>query len=146
MLFRSHGYCKSIDLLLWYNNFMYDFYAMMGIQKVKFKIDYPKNMNTEKDEYILPPEQVKLLQELYQVNMEHVFAVPFDYSLDLEAIKINAVLVMDSENVLYVIGFTKSKNEYSKVIDTTAADSMHMIRDKLSKAADLVNKYEKSNG
>ena len=78
--------------------------------------------------------------------MEHVFAVPFDYSLDLEAIKINAVLVMDSENVLYVIGFTKSKNEYSKVIDTTAADSMHMIRDKLSKAADLVNKYEKSNG
>lgn len=141
-----HGYCKSIDLLLWYNNFMYDFYAMMGIQKVKFKIDYPKNMNTEKDEYILPPEQVELLQELYQVNMEHVFAVPFDYSLDLEAIKINAVLVMDSENVLYVIGFTKSKNEYSKVIDTTAADSMHMIRDKLSKAADLVNKYEKSNG
>ena len=112
-----HGYCKSIDLLLWYNNFMYDFYAMMGIQKVKFKIDYPKNMNTEKDEYILPPEQVKLLQELYQVNMEHVFAVPFDYSLDLEAIKINAVLVMDSENVLYVIGFTKSKNEYSKVIE-----------------------------
>ena len=51
-------------------------------------------MNTEKDEYILPPEQVELLQELYQVNMEHVFAVPFDYSLDLEAIKINAVLVV----------------------------------------------------
>ncbi|WP_301204414.1 hypothetical protein [Bacteroides acidifaciens] len=141
-----HGYCRNIELLLWYNNFIYDFYAMMGIQKVKFKIDYPENIDAEKDEYILPQEQVELLQELYQVNMEHVFAVPFDYSLDLEAVKLNAVLVMDSTDTLYVIGFTKSKNEYSKVIDTTAADSLHTIREKLSKAVDLVNKYEKSNG
>lgn len=140
-----HGYCKNIELLMKSNNFMYDVYQMFGILPVKFKIDYPYDKENDEgfDGYMLPRDQVESLQDVYETNMERVFAIPFDYSLDLEKFKLNAFLVMDTAGKLYVIGYTKSLNEYAKVIDMTAIEQMQEVNRRISRAVDMFNKYEK---
>lgn len=135
------GYCKNIKLLMESNNFMYDFYKLLGITKVNFTINY--DYTRPDDEQPLPEDQKEIIQDIYQTNMAKTFVVPFDFSIDLDKVQLNYVLIMDETNILYIVGFTKSKDEYVKVIDTTVSEDMIRIHEKLSNAVSFYNKYSK---
>lgn len=132
------GYCKNIMTLLKYNNFMYDFYRLLGVVEVNFKIEYDEN---NPNEQALPLEQVEVLQEIYEVNISRTMVAPFDYTIDLSKAKMNYLLVMDNAHVLYIVVFTKSPNEYVKVVDTSIKTNDQIVHEKLLKAATFYDKY-----
>lgn len=135
------GYCRNIKLLMETNNFMYDFYKLLGITKVNFTINY--DTSRPNDEQPLPLEQKEIIQDIYQTNMEKTFVLPFDFSLDFDKIRLNYVLIMDATNILYIIGFTKSPDEYVKVIDTSVSEEIKRIHEKISNAVSFYDKYSK---
>lgn len=131
------GYCKDVKTLLKTNNFMYDFYALYRIVEVTFKIEW----NDDGINYPLPEDQKEALQDLYEVNMDKTIVGPYDYSIDLDTIKMPYVLVVDNTGVLYIIGYTRSANEYVKVVDTSITESIATINEQLAKIVNVYNKY-----
>lgn len=131
------GYCKDVYTLLKTNNFMYDFYALYRIVEVKFVIEYADDGK----EYALPLDQKQALQEIYEVNMEKTMVIPYDYTIDLERVKVPYVMVVDATGVLYFIPYTRSKNEYVRKVDTTVIDVMNEVNQKLDQLVNLYNKY-----
>lgn len=136
------GYCKSLRLLLETNNFMYDFYELLNITPVTFIIN-PDNIKTDDGIYTLPQDQKELVQHIYQVNMERTGAIPFDFTVDLESIKVPYVLIMDASGKLYLIMYTRSKDEYVRVYTTTVKSDIDEVHKKLSEAVAFYDKYSK---
>jgi len=133
----EYGFCQNLRSLFINNNFMYDLYGLLGIMQVTFKIDYPEN---DENGYSLPLDQKELLQQLYETNMEKTIVAPFDFSVDLSKINMPYVLIMDNTNTLYLVGFTKSVNEYAKTYSSIPED-MKAVREKLSNAVSYYDKY-----
>lgn len=134
-----YGYCHTLRELLVTNNFMYDFYYLLGITKVTFEIPF----NPELKENPLPDDQRIALQEIYEMNMCKTLVVPFDYDIDLERVKVPYVLAMDATDTLYFIAFTRSETEYVKKIDTTMMEQVATINNQLSEAVEFYNKYSR---
>lgn len=132
-----HGYCKDLKTLLKINNFMYDFYQILGITNVTFQIDCPDDGY----EHSLPNDQRESLQEIYQINMAKTMVLPFDFSVNLEEVKVPYVLIMDVTGNLYFVAFTRSEFEYVKHVDTTLIENMTQINQKVSNAVNFYQKY-----
>lgn len=136
------GYCRTLRLLLETNNFMYDFYELLNITPVTFVIN-PDNEETDCGIYTLPQDQKETIQHIYQVNMERTGAILFDFTVDLDAIKVPHVLIMDAANKLYLIMYTRSKDEYVKVYTTSVQSDIEDVHKKLSEAVAFYDKYSK---
>lgn len=94
------GYQDSISKLLSYNDFMFDFYMGFHIKKVDFE------MKIEGKNYSLIPELKIKLEDIIRKPIETTCVTKYDYTIDLDKIERQYVLIKDSKNNLYVVAFT----------------------------------------
>ena len=101
------GYCNSLKRFLLETGFINDIKDILGIMKVDFEI----HENTP-----LKDNDKILLSVLYGgIKIEKTFPLKFDYYIDLDSIKMKYLMVEDSTNTLFVIGYT----EYADDVDVT---------------------------
>lgn len=100
------GYCPNIDKFISYTGFDYDLDQTIGIGHLPFKI--------EPDQKYLTDEQVTDFILIYGgIRVDKTYVLKFDYSIDLSTIKMKYCLCKDSDNALYIIGYTESKEDIS---------------------------------
>ena len=111
------GYCKTLRLLLEQNNFMYDFYQSFGIIPLDKKVTYDS-------EGVLNPEITEIISDIYNINITSTLCMEYWYDIDLENISNDYVLLLDSENKLYVVGYISSGQKH---IDIEGVESEENI-------------------
>ena len=100
------GYCPNIEKFISYTGFDYDLDQTIGIGHLPFKI--------ESDQKFLTDEQVTDFILIYGgIRVDKTYVLKFDYSIDLSTIKMKYCLCKDSDNALYIIGYTESKEDIS---------------------------------
>ena len=95
------GYCKSLDLLLKQNNFMYDFYRAFNIIPIDEEVTY-------NSEGTLDPKITDIISELYEVNITSTLCMQYWYDIDLESIENDYVLIMDKNDKLFVVAYVSN--------------------------------------
>lgn len=144
----SEGYNRDLRSLLYTNNFMYDFYSAFGICKVNFEIEF----DIDKGITSLPDDQREIVSNLFEINIVKTVIVKYDFDIDFTLIKIPYVLVMDANNTLFVIGYTKSEDEFVrpsiKIVsglddDLLKTDDDNVV-DRIREAVSYYDKYGSS--
>ena len=95
------GYCKTLELLLEQNNFMYDFYQAFNIIPIDEEVTYDS-------EDALDPKITDIISNLYEINITSTLCVKYWYDVDLSDIDNDYVLIMDKNNKLYVVAYVSS--------------------------------------
>lgn len=93
-----YGYCTTLRQLLLENNFMYDFYAAFGIQKVPFEMKVNENWE-------MIPALVTEFSNMVRKNIKKVFVVPFSKDIDFEKIKMDYYILRDEKGRMYVVAY-----------------------------------------
>lgn len=94
-----NGYCKTLKLLLDFNNFMYDFYQAFNIIPIDIEVKYDENSG-EVDNTV-----IDIISDIYEVNIVSTLCMKYWYDIDLSNIENDYVLIMDKYNNLYVVAY-----------------------------------------
>lgn len=97
------GYSKTIKGFLLHSQFMYEFYNRLGIAPVDFKCESGKPLSNE--------EKVLVSALLGGVHIDKAVPLKFDYTINMDIIKMKYFLVIDTDFVLYIIPYTESPDE-----------------------------------
>lgn len=114
------GYCKTLQLLLEQNNFMYDFYQAFRIVPIDKKVTYDS-------ENVLDPEITEIISELYEVNITNTLCMEYWYDIDLEEIDNDYVLIMDSENKLYVVAYISNGPKHINIEKVESEENIERL-------------------
>lgn len=130
------GYCKYLKDMISNTGFMDDIYSNMGI--IRFDKPLKENEPLDHDDMLL----VSVLCGGIRMNK----AVPFkfNYDIDMSIVKMKYVLVMDTDDILWIVPYTVSKDEIAveelyNIIDVETSK----INDRLIKC---VKAYDMSKG
>lgn len=91
------GYCKTLKLLLEYNDIMYDFHQGFNI----FRLDLDLSDESAENTTLLH----SVLSGILRKNVVSTFVLKYDKDIDLEAIERTYVLVSDVNETLYVVAY-----------------------------------------
>lgn len=125
------GYCDNLSGLLISNNFMYDVYTTLNIIPLNIEINIIDNRGH------LDPIQERQLSNTFKINITNTVAVRYYYDIDLEAIKMNYMLLLDSKDILYVVAYTVD-GEYIEEDLSIVDASSH-----LNRVANILSYYDK---
>ena len=124
-----NGYCKDLSTFIMKSGFIYDFYNVLGISTV----DFPLHEN-----YQLSEEEKYLVSVLYGgIKIDKTFITKFSYEIDLDKISMKYLLIKDSKDILWVVGYTEDKSEIVPIL------TEEMINDLHKRLRTCVKKYNK---
>lgn len=112
---ECEGYYSSLRDLLYYNNFMYDFYIGFNV--------YPLNY-TLTDQSPIPDDCRTDLSNLLCKNIDNTFAMKYYYDIALGSIQKEYILVSDMEQNVYVVVYTHSGIYEVPVENTETAEGI----------------------
>lgn len=114
------GYCKTLRLLLEQNNFMYDFYQTFGIIPIDKKLNYT-------DEGVLFQDITEIIENLYNINITSTLCMEYWYDINLENIDNDYVLIIDSENKLYVAAYVSSGQKHVNIESIESEENIEKL-------------------
>lgn len=100
-----NGYCNSLFKFIGHCGLMTDIYSKIGIIKTDFKLEFNKPISDE--------NKVFLSMMCGGINIVKAVPIKFGYDIDLNAIKMKYMIVMDSDEILWIVPFTESEQEFS---------------------------------
>lgn len=112
---ECEGYYTTLHDLLYYNNFMYDFYRGFNI--------YPLNY-TLTDQAPVPEDCRANLSDLLCKNIDQTFAMKYYYDIAMGSIQKEYVLVSDIEQNVYIVVYTHSGIYEVPVENTETAEGI----------------------
>ena len=115
-----NGQCKDLFTLLKATNFMIDVRTSIGIGTVDF--DMMGNID---------PEKKLFISLMYGgINIDTMYVTAFDYTIDLKKIRMKHLLIMDSTDTLYLVGYKESSNEiiYPTLTDKQTEEIKQRVR------------------
>ena len=105
---------------------MTDIYSKIGIIKTDFKLEFNKPISDE--------NKVFLSMMCGGINIVKAVPIKFGYDIDLNAIKMKYMIVMDSDEILWIVPFTSTKDEFSPVeFYKITAEQTNKIQERLKK-------------
>lgn len=137
------GYCPDMKKFISYTGFDYDLDQSIGIGHLPFKIDI--------DQKYLTDEQTTEFILIYGgIRVDKTYVLKFDYTIDLSTIKMKYCLCKDTDNVLYIIGYTESKDDISvsqlessiKKYEDIAKQNDNKIKARLKKLIEAYDSYK----
>lgn len=114
------GYCKTLQLLLEQNNFMYDFYQAFRIIPIDKEVTYDL-------ENTLRPEITEIISDLYEINITSTFCMEYGYDIDLDNIQNDYVLIMDKENKLYVVAYVSNGPKHINIENVESEENIERL-------------------
>ena len=114
------GYCKSLKLLLEQNNFIYDFYRTFNI----IPIDEEVVFNSEG---AVADNIVKIISDLYEINIISTLCVKYWYDIDLEKVNNDYVLIMDKNNNLYLIAYVSNGPKHINIESVESEENIEKL-------------------
>ena len=114
------GYCKSLQILMEENNFMYDFYRAFDIIPVNFKIHIH-------DDGAVCEEAIQVIEAVKMVNIIATVGVKYWYDVDFDEIQNDYCLLIDSNNDLYVIGYRYSGRKHIELENVESEQNIKML-------------------
>ena len=115
-----NGQCKDLFTFLKATNFIVDVRTSIGIGTVDF--DMMGNIDAEKKLFI---------SLLYGgINIDTMYVTAFDYTIDLKKIRMKHLLIIDSTDTLYLVGYKESPNEiiYPDLTDKQTEEIKQRVR------------------
>ena len=111
------GCCASVEELLMQNDFEYDVLCGLEIKPVSFKIELEKD---EDEVDRLTKTCTTQLEDILKRELKTTIVVPYSKEIDMKDIKMDHVLVRDSNNDIYIIGYVggeRVNHSYSALED-----------------------------
>lgn len=96
------GCCTSVKELLMQNNFEYDVLRGLDIQPISFKIELEKDENGLDS---LSKTCTTQLEDILKRELKTTIVVPYSKEIDMKDIQMDHVLVRDSNNDIYIVGY-----------------------------------------
>lgn len=131
------GYCKTLKLLYKTNNFIQDVYDANNIIKVDFEIVD----NEDVENNVLDQEQKETLEMITRQVMDKTIYMKYSYEINLSALKVYHVLVMDRNDTLFIVCFTKSSEEFLAKVEDYYENDYDKIRKRILEAIGYYDKY-----
>jgi len=128
---ECEGYYSSLHDLLYYNNFMYDFYRGFNI--------YPLNY-TLTDQSPVPDDCKTDLSNLLCKNIDQTFAMKYYYDIAMGSIQKEYVLVSDMEQNVYIVVYTHSGIYEVPVENTETAEGIANMNSRM-KSNSVIKAY-----
>lgn len=116
-----NGYCKTLRLLLEQNNFMYDFYQSFGIIPVDIEVTYDEETKAVNDKI------VNIISNIYQINISATLCLPYWYDIDLEDIQNDYVMILDSNNKLYVVAYVSAGQKHIEIENVESEENIENL-------------------
>ena len=114
------GYCKSINLLLEQNNFMYDFYQAFRIIPIDEEITF-------NNEGVLADNITEIISDIYEINITNTLCMQYWYDIDLDEINNDYVLIMDKNNKLYVVAYVSNGPKHINIEKVESEDNIERL-------------------
>lgn len=105
-----HGFCKSLNELLEFNDFEYDYLKAFNIHKVPFSIEIDDTTMTNK-------EQINYIQNITNCYIFNTYVMPYSKMINLNLIKRNYVLISDTNKHVYVVAYDCGEHLNKSEID-----------------------------
>lgn len=114
----NNGYCTNLKTLLDRSGFMDDIYSTMGMIHVDFAITEGENTITGDD---------KILVSLMfgGIRIINTYTTRFKYEEDLNEIKMKYFLVRDINDLVWIVGYTESEEEFPKELKAQQLEMLH---------------------
>ena len=127
----NNGYCTNLKTLLDRSGFMDDIYSTMGMIHVDFAITEGENTITGDD---------KILVSLMfgGIRIINTYTTRFKYEEDLNEIKMKYFLVRDINDLVWIVGYTESEEEFPKELKAQQLEMLH------SRLMECTKVYEES--
>ena len=120
-----NGYCDSLSTFISKSGFVYDFYNTLGIGVVDFPI-YENYKLPKEGSYQLSEEEKYLLSALYGgIKIDKTFITKFTYEIDLDKILMKYLLIKDSNDILWIIGYTEDKSDIVPALNDELINDLH---------------------
>jgi len=130
---ECEGYYTTLRDLLYYNNFMYDFYRGFNI----YPLDYDL-----KDQQPIPEECKTDLSNFLCKNIDITFAMKYYYDISLDNIQKDYVLVSDKDQNVFIIVYTFSGIYEVPVENTETAEGVARMNKRM-KSNSVSHAYNK---
>ena len=114
------GYCKTLQLLLEQNNFMYDFYQAFRIIPIDEEVTY-------NSEGAVSDNIVDIISNIYEVNIVSTLCMEYWYDIDLEKIDNDYVLIMDKNNKLFVIAYVSNGPKHIDIENIESEENIERL-------------------
>ena len=114
------GYCKTLQLLLEQNNFMYDFYQAFKIIPIDEEVTY-------NSEGAVSDNIVNIISDIYEVNIVSTLCMEYWYDIDLEKIDNEYVLIMDKNNKLFVIAYVSNGPKHINIESVESEENIERL-------------------
>lgn len=100
-----NGYCNSLFKFIGHCGLMTDIYSKLGIIKADFKLEFNQPISDD--------NKVFLSMMCGGINIVKAVPIKFGYDINLDSIRMKYMLVMDSDEILWIVPFTASEQEFS---------------------------------
>ena len=129
-----NGYCMSIKNFLESTGFMDDLFEKIGIIRVDFPMEYSTPLDLD--------QKLLCAMLLGGVRIDNAVPLMFDYTINMNAIKMKYFLAEDSNNILWIVPYTESPDEVDpKVLYDLTEERTTTIQNRL---ANVIRAYDES--
>ena len=115
------GYCKSLRLLLDYNNFMYDYYRGFNIIPINEELTYDEETG------VVSQNVVDIISDLYQINIKSTLCIKYDHDIDLDSIDNTYCLIMDNTDTLYVVAYVSNGSKHIEIENIESDENIEKL-------------------
>lgn len=131
------GYCNSLGKFIATSGLMNDIYNYIGIVKTDFELEFNKP---------IIGEDLELLSILYGgISIDKAVPIKFGYDINLSSIHMSYMLVMDKNNILWIVPYTKSSTEFSPLdFYKITTEQTNKIQERLKSCVEAYDKYSKN--
>ena len=129
-----NGYCRRIKTFLESTDFMYDLYTKMNIITVDFAMEADTPLDID--------QKLFCASLLGGERIDKAVPLMFDYTINMDAIKMKYFLAIDTNDILWIVPYTKSPDEIDpKVLYDLTEERTITLQNRLKK---VVRAYDKS--
>ena len=134
------GYCRSLEILLKSNNFLYDYDSLYNITPIKDNLEdnLVKNEFSNGLEYMsLNSKFTNIFSNIFKMKILKTIVLKYEHDIDLSEFNDNTIfLVRDNTSTLYVVRYTTEGNYLESELEIEAMNQAF-------EHIDLINKYGK---
>ena len=128
------GFCPDFKSFASSVGLFDDINTVMGIGRVDFELENDKTLNKE---------EMQLISLIYGgVKICKTVVAKYSFDIDLEEIKMNYFLIMDSKNELYIVGYTTDETEVTVAELEEVNKNEEKLRERLKKAVRAFDGYD----